>query len=97
MDSCIRKPKGSRTIKDNRRCLMSSNQRLKQQASNSHLEDSAIGPLHKRGGRDIEESKDRDDPLTSEREYKGIGKISGDTTNERLYFNRKSGHYFEEN
>ena len=32
--------------------------------------------MHKRGGVDLEESKD--DPLTSEREYKGIGRISGD-------------------
>ena len=45
--------------------------------------------MHKRGGQEIEESKE--DPLTTEREYKGIGTILGDTTNERLYFNRKSG------
>lgn len=89
MDSCVRKPKGARTIKDNRRCLMSSNQRLKNQSSNRNLEDSALGPMHKRGGQEIEESKE--DPLTTEREYKGIGTILGDTTNERLYFNRKSG------
>ena len=51
--------------------------------------------MHKRGCQDLEESKD--DPMTSERDYQGIGRISGDQTNERIYLNRKSGHYFEEN
>ena len=91
VDSVMRNPKGSRTLKDNRRQL-SSQHRIKH--NNWHLEDSAIGPLHQRGERDLEESKD--DPLTTERESRGIGRIAGDQTNERLYFNRKSHRYFEE-
>lgn len=50
---------------------MSSQQRIRQPSSSKYnLEDSALGPMHKRGDHDLEESKE--DPMTAERDYRGI-------------------------
>jgi len=91
MDSVVRKPKGSRTLNAHRRQL-SSQHRIKH--NNYHLEDSAVGPLHRSGDAlDLDESKDN---LNIGREGGGIGAIAGESTNERLYEDRKSNQYFNE-